>query len=140
MERNERTLQMMQNYISLHAEGLAPSEIAKKFGLSTRTVYYVLQEIADKAGVPRESLLKTPHSEHQPSERITEPVKPIDVEAFRNKIQSTLVILGELREMIQLAIEDAEKFEEMMGMEVSDGNYNDEGEERSGGAQGRNDD
>jgi DNA-binding CsgD family transcriptional regulator len=127
MERNERTLQMMQNYVRLHAEGLSPSEIAKRYNLSTRNVYYVLQEIADKAGVSRESLLKAPHSEHQPYERISEPVKPVDTKAFSERFQNALAVMNEFKELVQMAIDGAEHYEETMEGRFDNGNYDDEG-------------
>jgi transcriptional antiterminator len=114
MKKNERTLQMMKNYILLHNAGMTPGEIAKKFDLSTWTVYNALQEIADNAGVTRESLLERPHSEHQPFERISEPVKPIDIKAFSEKFQNALGFMSEFKEMVDMAIEDAEKFKESL--------------------------
>ena len=140
MERNERTLQMMKNYVRLHDEGHSLAEIAKMYSLSARTVYYVLQEIADEAGVSRESLLKAPHSKHQPIERISEPLKPIDIDMLRGRLQNALDILSEFREMVRMAIEDAEEFEKKLSMEVGDdGYFNNEGEERDGRDQERND-
>jgi predicted DNA-binding protein YlxM (UPF0122 family) len=118
---------MMQNYVRLHAEGLSPSEIAKRYNLSTRNVYYVLQEIADKAGVSRESLLKAPHSEHQPYERISEPVKPVDTKAFSERFQNALAVMNEFKELVQMAIDDAEHYEETMEGRFDNGNYDDEG-------------
>ena len=114
MKKNERTLQMMKNYVSLHDGGMSPRDIAKKFDLSYWTVYNALQEIADSAGVTRESLLERPHSEHQPFERISEPVKPINVKVFSERFQNALGIMGEFKEMVDMAIEDAEKFEESL--------------------------
>ncbi len=109
--KNERTLQMMQNYMILRKEGKSNLEIAKMFDLSPWTVYNALQEIADKAGVTRESLLTQPHSEPLPYERISEPVKPVNIEAFEEKFQNALGIMSEFKEMVQLAVDDAEKYE-----------------------------
>ena len=114
MKKNERTLQMMKNYILLHNAGMTPGEIAKKFDLSYWTIYNALQEIADNAGVTRESLLERPHSEHQPFERISEPVKPIGIKAFSEKFQNALGFMSEFKEMVDMAIEDAEKFKESL--------------------------
>lgn len=114
MKKNERTLQMMKNYVSLHDGGMSPRDIAKKFDLSYWTVYNALQEIADNAGVTRESLLKRPHSEHQPFERISEPVKPINIKAFSERFQNALGFMSEFKEMVDMAIEDAENFEESL--------------------------
>lgn len=127
MGKNERTLQMMQNYCLLHDEGMSPREIAEKFDLSPRTVYYVLQEIADKAGVSRDSLLESPHSEHQPFERVSEPVKPIDIGAFSKKFQNALGIMGEFKEMVEMALDDAEEYERNMERGLSNGTCDDEG-------------
>ena len=114
MKKNERTLQMMQNYILLHNGGLSPGEIAKKYGLSPWTVYNALQKIADEAGVTRESLLERPHSEHQPFERVSEPVKPINVKAFSERLQDALGVMNEFKEMVEMAIDDAEEYEQKM--------------------------
>ncbi|MGN1311186.1 MAG: helix-turn-helix domain-containing protein [Clostridia bacterium] len=65
-KRNERTIQMMENFMGLHEQGLSIPEIAKRYSLSNDTVYRNLKEIADKNGVPREELLqvvKTPISQ-----------------------------------------------------------------------------
>lgn len=139
MQKNERTLQMMQNYVRLHADGLSPIEIAKVYDLSAWTVYNALQEIADKAGVSRESLLARPHSEHQPFERISEPVKPIKIEAFRERFQNALDIMSEFREMVDLAIETAEEYERVNEGRVCDGDCDDASEECATGNQKRDD-
>lgn len=63
---NERTIQMMEQFMELHNQGLSIPEIAKKFDLSDPTVYRHLQEIADKNKTTREELLqvvKTPISQ-----------------------------------------------------------------------------
>ena len=139
MQKNERTLQMQQNYVRLHEQGLSPIEIAKVYDLSAWTVYNSLQEIADKAGVSRESLLMRPHAEHQPFERISEPVKPVKVEAFRERFQNALDIMSEFREMVDLAIETAEEYERISEGRIGDGNYGDASETCEAGDQKRND-
>lgn len=57
---SERTLQMKQQFVDLRNSGLTPVEIARKFGVSNRTMYFYLDEIAEKAGVTRDSLLAIP--------------------------------------------------------------------------------
>ena len=126
MKKNERTLQMMQNYILLHDRGMSPGEIAKKYNLSSRTVYGVLQEIADAAGVPRKSLLERPHSEHQHFERVSEPVKPINVKAFSERLQDALSVMNEFKEMVEMAIDDAEEYERNAEGGFDDGTNDDE--------------
>ena len=108
MKRNERTLQMMRNYISLHAEGMTPRDIAKKYHISNWVVYNALQEIAEKAGVTRESLLAQPHAEPKSYDRVSKPVKPIDVEVLEKKLQNAIKLIGEFKDMVQTAIDDVE--------------------------------
>lgn len=63
---NERTIQMMANFMQLHNQGFSIPEIAEKYSLHQITVYRHLQEIADKNGTTREELLqvvKTPVSQ-----------------------------------------------------------------------------
>ena len=57
MTREDRTLQMEENFMILHNAGMPATEIAKKYGLAASTVYRALPRIAEVAGVPRESLL-----------------------------------------------------------------------------------
>lgn len=119
MKRNERTLQMIQNYMPLRLSGKKNKEIAKTFGLSTWTLYHYLPEIAKLNGVSRESLLDVPHSQHQLCERISEPVKPIDFKSSGEVIQNAIKIMGEFKGMVDIAIGDAERFtEEMKGGEL----------------------
>lgn len=78
---DERTLRMMDNYVTDFKSGMDPKEIGAKYGLSSWTVYHYLPEIARREGVPKDSLLKRPHDVHiMTGVRNYEPVKPIDVE------------------------------------------------------------
>ncbi len=54
----ERTHVMKEHFMTLHQQGYSIKEIATKFNLSSFTVYYHLQEIADENGVSRDSLLQ----------------------------------------------------------------------------------
>ena len=63
-KEDERTLKMKENFIELHDNGNSIAEIAKIYGLDKTTVYHCLQEIAEKSGRTRESLLVAPHSTH----------------------------------------------------------------------------
>ena len=60
MKQCERTLKMKQEFLGLRQIGLTPVEIASKYGVSRRTMYTYLGEIAENAGVTRESLLEMP--------------------------------------------------------------------------------
>jgi len=67
--QSERTLQMKRSFMKLHEKGLGVREIAEQFNLSLYTVYSALGEIAQAAGVTRESLLQRPHGPHLGYER-----------------------------------------------------------------------
>ena len=62
MAREDRTLQMEENFMSLHEAGKSVKEIAQKYGLAYSTVYRALPRIAKAAGVSRESLLSRTRS------------------------------------------------------------------------------
>jgi len=60
-KRSERTKVMMENFMTDHRNGLNIPEIAEKYGLSRKTVYRQLGEIAELAGVTRDELLQVVH-------------------------------------------------------------------------------
>lgn len=53
-----RRKKLIENFMVDHDDGLSIAEIADKYHVSKTTVYASLQEIADKHGVTRESLLE----------------------------------------------------------------------------------
>jgi DNA-binding CsgD family transcriptional regulator len=67
---------MIDHFMVLHEEGHSIAEIAKICGVGKNTIYSSLDEIAEKNGVTRESLLekvipyKTPSGPREPVERI----------------------------------------------------------------------
>lgn len=102
---NERTLRMRNEFMELHFSGLSIPEIAKKFGLSTTSVYGSLDLIAEANGVTRESLLQRIHKEHAPFERIKDmPLKTMDPETFNLHCDLAIAeinkLLGEVKEII----------------------------------------
>lgn len=88
--QSERTLKMKEAFMTLHNQGLSIKEIAHKFNLASCTVYGCLQEIADQAGVPRDSLLQVPKGKHLTHERRFEPVQPVDLTEFQERFAATL--------------------------------------------------
>lgn len=110
MARDERTLQMMENFMDLHKAGFSKKEIADKFDLSTFTVYNCLQDIADKYGVSRESLLDRPHSEHLCYERQFEPVEPVDLTDFHKHFKTAMDEIDAARTAIDREIIKQEAF------------------------------
>lgn len=94
---NERTLRMKQEYFSLRQSGLGPLEIAAQFGLSFKTVYDSLEEIATTHGVTRESLLKVPQKPHAVSIRRNSTAPKIDLAACDQYFQSTIAGFDKIR-------------------------------------------
>lgn len=105
---NERTLQMLQNFMTLHNNGWTIPEIAKKYDLASRTIYSYLDKIADENGVTRDSLLSVPHTEHLCYERQFEPVKPVDLTEFKQRFQKTLDAMNDVTEIIELILDEQE--------------------------------
>lgn len=88
--QSERTLKMKEAFMTLHNQGLSIKQIAHQFDLDSSTVYSYLQEIADQAGVSRESLLQTPRAKHLTHQRRFTPVKPVDLNEFHERFDATL--------------------------------------------------
>ena len=100
MAKHERTLQMMESFISLHNEGHDINEIAKMFNLAFSTVYKHLGEIAEKNGVTRESLLeKVIVADH--SGRNIEPLEPIDRKQFCSNYKEAIEAVEQLEKEIK---------------------------------------
>lgn len=101
---HERTLKMMECYMSLRKEGLTNHEIAERFNLSDWTVYDKLGQIAKKAGVQRDDLLSRNFIADHSGRNFT-PVKPVDRTKFNDNFKS----LMEKVEFFQLEIEESIK-------------------------------
>lgn len=89
-DKSERTLRMKEEFITLHSQGWSLKRIAYHFDLDSSTVYRHLQDIADAAGVTRESLLDIPRAKHVTHERSFAPVAPVDLTNFRQNFQQAL--------------------------------------------------
>ena len=100
---HERTLKMMENYVRLHEEGRSVSEIAKLYGLSASTVYGLLAEIANRAGVSRESLLEKPFTADHSGRNFT-PVKPVNTMELERHFNEVLDNLKKVRTELGLCI------------------------------------
>ncbi len=110
---DERTLQMMEAFIGLHEDGYSIPEIAKKFNLSWSIVYRKLGEIADKAGVTRESLLMSPIKADHSGRNFT-PVKPVDTAKFHERFGIAMTELDAMLKEVVQAIEDQETISEIL--------------------------
>lgn len=106
---NERTLQMMENFIPLRNENHSIKEIAEMFHLSPYTVYAHLDEIAQKAGVSRESLLyRVIDADHSGPRKNTREIKPIDRKQFDQSCEDAIENISKIREQLKGIIEDSE--------------------------------
>lgn len=117
-EISERTAQMERSFMELHNQGMTISQIAEKFDLQPRTVYYRLQAIADDNGVTRESLLQqviTRTSNRNITKRNVNypPVEKLEKE-FKETIKDIDTLLGTVSEMIKsIPTEEEEKSDEV---------------------------
>lgn len=117
MKMNERTLQMKQNYMRLHEQGLSPNEIADLYKLDVSTVYRYLGEIAEANGVSRASLLERPHGEHVCYERQFAPVEPVDLTEFRGHFDASIQEIDGVRLVMKTEIKRQERIAEGMQKE-----------------------
>ena len=63
-KNSERTSLMKKNFIKLRASGMSIQDIAEKYGMTARNIYFHLQEIADENHVTRDELLFVPQKTH----------------------------------------------------------------------------
>ena len=103
---DERTLKMMENYMTLRRKGLSNHEIAQEFNLSDWTVYNRLGQIAEKEGVTREELLDKPIYVRYVTNRNFTPVKPISREKFNDSFTLLLNEVDSICAEISKTIED----------------------------------
>ncbi len=105
----ERTYQMMEHYLEHFFAGLNPREIAAHYNLDPSTVYYHLQEIADKNGFTREELLARPECAHYGSRtRAKIALTPLDPTYFNDRIPKMLNDLHEIGVEVDQLIADIE--------------------------------
>jgi hypothetical protein len=108
---NERTLQMMDNFMTLHDAGFGVPEIAKRYDLSECTVYRKLGEIAEKNGVTRKELLVKPLENVDHSGQNYTLVKPIDPTGFHENYNVTMAGIAALKKSLAGSITYLDKAE-----------------------------
>lgn len=104
--REERTKEMIRQFPKLREENKSIQEIANIFGLSKKTVYEYLQEIADTNGVSREDLLYQVQKPHEVSDaRVRKALEHVDVVALENHFSAMIdevdKIIIDLNNMLQ---------------------------------------
>ena len=112
-KQHERTLKMMENFISLHNEGYSIKDIAEKYDLSVSVVYRRLGAIAEKAGVSREELLEK-HFVADHSGRNFAPVKPINKTKFDESFAMLMAGVDSIQLQIRNTIEDIDTMNTLM--------------------------
>lgn len=102
---SERVYVMKENFMAHHLEGESIPEIAARYNLSRKTVYAHLQEIADEAGVTRDSLLqilRSPTERQCGDEEVRVKVSVEDLEKgfddVRNSFQSLIKLIDDVLE------------------------------------------
>lgn len=106
-KESERVHLMKENFIELHDQGYCISEIAEMYTISVPTVYRSLQEIADKSGRTRESLLqvvRTTRSERT-WQREARKVN-LDVEMMEKDLESASTSLTGVIERIESILKE----------------------------------
>ena len=106
---DERTLRMMDEYCSLHDQALMPKDIAEKFGVTTMTVYNRLGEIAEKNGVPRESLLEKPRTSPETvNRRSFKQLPTVDMDQIQQDLKSAFEAVVALNTAVTECLEQQE--------------------------------
>lgn len=116
-KQHERTLKMMENFISLHNEGHSIKEIAERYKLSPSVVYKNLGAIAEKVGVSRKDLLEKPIIADHSGRNFT-PVKSINREDFDKSFTSLMEGVEELQSAIKKETENMEIVNNLMEEEM----------------------
>ncbi|MGN1298148.1 MAG: hypothetical protein ACI4VH_07040 [Clostridia bacterium] len=101
---SERVQQLKKNFMKHHNEGKTIKEISEHYNVSTRHIYFILQEIADENNVSRESLLTTPHREHprNGSAKTSKQVKPQEIrEKFDTMISNAKTLIKKIDYILQ---------------------------------------
>lgn len=104
--REERTKEMIRQFPKLRAENKSIQEIADIFGLSKKTVYEYLQEIAENMGVSRDDLLYEVQKPHDvcnaTGRKAVEQVDIVEIEQhFSTMIKEVDKIILSLNNMLQ---------------------------------------
>ena len=102
---DERTLRMKEEYVSLFDAGMAPREIAEKFGLSDKTMYRHVEAIALANGRTHDSLLRYPHKKPSSYQYTPPEIPKADVAAFRKHFKQLKKSIAAFRGDIIGAIE-----------------------------------
>lgn len=99
---SERVRALKEHFIEERRNGNSFAEIAKKYHVSQRYLYIILQEIADANGIERKDLLDFPHKEHERTDSRNEP--PIDLKEIQVSFDSILEETNKILEKITTII------------------------------------
>lgn len=94
--KTQRVKHLMEDFMSLHNEGMTIPEIAVATQVDPSTIYKLLQEIADRNGVTREELLKVPHTAHTEHVRTCKEVEKVDVQEMQEEFMQLYNLIGSI--------------------------------------------
>lgn len=105
----ERTYLVMKNFMRLHEQGYSIPEIAQRYSLTSRTVYYHLQEIADENNTTREALLRLVRTKkgEREWEREARKVK-IDATEMQQEFETSIEAIDRLANQIEEIVKKEE--------------------------------
>lgn len=101
---SERVTLLKKNFMKHHDNGETIKQISNRYHVTTRHIYFILQEIADENNVTRESLLTTPHHEHlrRGSAKTSGQVKPEEVrKKFDTMISNAKTLISKIDSILQ---------------------------------------
>ena len=107
MAQSERVKQMKKDFIKYRESGKTIKEIANIFGLTDRTVYLHLQDIADENNLSRDELLFRVHKQHirVSNKQVNEKKEIIDIDEMKKEFNEMLKTSENIIEKIEETLE-----------------------------------
>ena len=106
-----RRQQFKKNFFLLKEEGYTILEIAVKCGVSRRTAYAVVREIAEEHGMDYKDLLESPNKSHRAG-RTSSSAKPFSGEDFCKEAEQAKQRIEEMQKIVGNKIKEWEDGEE----------------------------
>ena len=111
MKKSERSLRFKEHYLEHFEAGMSVKNSAELYSLSVPHAYSLIRELADEIGVPYESLIPHPHTEHVVGDRKElKRVDPINLSNFQNEFRATMSSIDKslnvLNEMLKSWMDD----------------------------------
>ncbi len=104
-KRSKSVEKMCTSFMDLHRQGYSIAQIAKKFHLSTSTVYNYLDKIADENHTTRELLLSRNSSPHSTTPE-RESYDKLIIEKLFNELETAISITKQLLNELDKLLEE----------------------------------